>query len=273
MNLFWLALSLVFSSGQASTSDEIRSAIKGEISQRHPEPSAPFWTSLGPDALPVILQMYSESNSTYEKTWLIDGLGYFSDPSVGAFLESEISATSNVFLKKKLLNSLIQSQGEAELGFAEPYLKDPDPHVRLELARAIRQFASGKTADDLLANFTENEKMTWVKDELKRTSAQTVTRIATPPVVPLPESAWPGHWEGVFIANKKSTPAEMVLTLLNANPTPLQQKWKVELKLRKLTQYEVRGKSLDVVYFQTGHQHWLEVRNKTDDSVFMGVRK
>ncbi len=271
----YLSLLFLFSSLQAyaGTPDEIRSAIKSEMSQRHPEPSEGFWSKLGPEALPVLKQMYSESNSSFEKSWLIDGLGYFSDPSVGELLEKEIEATTNAILKKKLLHSLIQSQGEAALGFSETYLKDPEAHVRLETARAIRQYVTGKNADEILARYYENEKATWVKDEVKRTPSLRVAKVATADFPALPESAWTGQWEGFYVSSEKTTRATLTLTLLSASATPLQQKWKAEIKLPKLSVFEIKGKPFEVIYYQSKQRHWIELRNKMDDRVFIGVRK
>ena len=273
MMVFWMVLCTLASATQAATPDEIRSAVRNEMSQRHPEPTDSFWSHFGPEAVPVLREMYSESHSYFEKSWLIDGLGHFSDPSVGTFLESEISGASNVIFKKKLLNSLVQSQGEAALGFVEPYLRDSNPHIRLDVARSIQRYASGKKAEAILAKFSENEKMPWVRSELKRTSSAPAILKAIPSPTPLPESAWSGKWEGTYLTPEKSVKAVLELTLLNSAAEGLARKWKVELRLSGAAPFEVKGKPVEINCFQTAHRHWLEVRNSADDGIFMGARK
>ena len=287
---FWMMLLMIAMGSTKSfalTPDEIRSSIHYEMSQRHPQPSAQFWTNLGPDALPVIEQMFSETTSPLERSWLIDGMSYFNDPSVATLLENEIANSSNALMNKKMLGALIQSQGDDAFGFVEPFLDNKDPHIRLQVATSMKRYMENAQAKTRVDQLIKTEKLAWVRDEVKKDPAKETTlkregsiyqhqEDAKPQPTPLPEKSWAGEWKGVYLTagktEKRNGPANLILTLMNDKAGPSEQKWKLELKLPKQTKIELKGKEIEIVYYQTAQAHWLEVRDKKNNAVFVGQR-
>ncbi len=153
---------LAATSSFALNRDEIRDAIQNEINQRHPNPSPNFWENLGTDAIPVIKQMYGETNDVYIKSWLIEGMSHFNDTTMTSILKNDIRSTDDEVMKKKMLSSLIRSQGEEALEFVEPYLKDEDAHVRLAVAQALNE-RGGERSRKRIEAFQREEKVAWVK--------------------------------------------------------------------------------------------------------------
>ncbi len=273
--LFFLALP-----AHALTATEIREAIHTMASQRHPSPTSDFWERLGPEALPVLKQMLTETLSPVERTWVIEGLGHFSDPSVGPLLETQIKGSSNAVFKKKMLSSLIQSQGDAAFDFVESYLVDRDPHIRGAVARSMGRHMSATRARERLVKFQMEEKETWVKAEavkplegapsgMRRRDqlAMLTDSAAEQPLAPLPEKDWGGEWVGVFINPARTGAARATLTRKG------DKLWAVQLKLPKHTGIELKTGDLEVVHYASHHRYWIEVRNRKEDSVFIGHRK
>lgn len=266
-----------FLQAYALSPGEIRAEIQAQVSQRHPDPPSNFWARLGPEALPVIREMLSSNPSLLERTWLIEGLGHFTDPSVGPILESEIRASGNAVLRKKMISSLIRSQGEQELDFVTPYLQDPDPHVRLETAKAIRLHMSGSRAAGVLKRFEESHAEPWMKRELdsvrpgegvpvKARISQMRSTQEGSELEPLKEVEWVGDWEGVWVSEKRSGRASARLSRTGT-------RWKVELKLPKQSKIELNSGDLEIVSHPSRTGHWIEIRNKKEDSVFLAFRK
>jgi hypothetical protein len=283
--LFFVSI-LLQTAALAATPAEIKAEIQNQISQRHPNPPEDFWEKLGPDAVPVIKQMYKESNDAYAKSWLVDGMGHFDDPEITSILKSQIASTDNEVLKKSMLSSLIRSQGDGVYDDVEPYLKDKDPHIRLAVATGLRDHADSERARKRLEEFNRQEKVAWIKEGLKQKKEadllavkktgedERITNDAPKPSpTPLPEKAWAGEWKGAYITPKKNTAAIVNLTLLNEKPKKDEAKWKIDLKLPKQARRELREKDVEIVYYQTASSHWVEVRNKKDDSIFIGQRK
>jgi hypothetical protein len=261
----------------ALTPTEIRSEIQTQISQRHPTPSDQFWQRFGPEAAPVVRQMYKESTDVHEKSWLVEGMGHY---------KSQITTTDDDILKKGMLGSLIRSQGDEVYEFVEPYLKDSDSHVRSQVAIALRDHADSERVRKRLEAFIRQEKLPWVKDTLKKKpelnllsvqkigeAVQVKPETIKPSPTPLPEKAWAGEWKGAYITPKKNTAAKLILTLVNEKAKSGETKWKIELKLPKQSKQELREKDVDIVYYQTATTHWIEIRNKKDDSVLIAQRK
>ena len=276
-NIAVLTFFLFSVSAQALTSEEIKEAIHSRMSERHPEPIAGFWENLGPEALPVIKEMYKATSSPIEQSWLIDGLSHFSDPSVGELLKASISNSDNAVFKKKMVAALIESQGDSSYSFVEPYLKDKDPHIRLAVAKGMQKYMSYTTAQTRLTQYKKDETEVWVKADFDKGDPELDTRMKRGTSIfkpesteaalkPLPEKEWAGEWKGVWVSPKKSGAATATLTFLDKS-------WKVELKLPKQTKYELKRDQLEVVYYQTAHAHWIEVRSKKDDSVFIAQKK
>lgn len=272
-----------------ASEESIRAAIQNQINQRHPSLPSGFWEGLGTAAIPVIKQMYAESTSANEKTFLIDGLGHFDDPSVGAFLENEVKSTQNEVLKKKLLSAVIQSEGEAAFDFVEPYLKDSDGHIRLSVARGLMAYEQNEKIKKRIAEFKANEKSSWVLADLKKSgpaealqktrkqveanpakdSVKPVAAVKTVP--PLPEKNWAGIWRGSYVTENKMILVEANLVLTDSNANPL--KWRVEYKMPKEVKQEWRNGEFTLHYFQTNRAHWIELRNAKSDTVFLAQRK
>ncbi|MBS1958821.1 MAG: HEAT repeat domain-containing protein [Bdellovibrionales bacterium] len=270
---------------QAMTESEIRGAVQGLISQRHPDHVEDFWASLGPDALPVLKKMYRESQSVTEKSWIMDGLSHYDDPSVGELLENDITRSQDEVMRKKMLASLIRSQGEAAYDFAQKYLDDEDPHVRQAVAQGLKQYGGNSPrVRKRLDDYMKGEKESWVKVAVDKTQAvshtlkqernpyQLDSASPVPSPTPLPEASWTGEWKGAWITPTKNSAANVQLTLVNAKATADQQKWRIELKLPKESKRELKEKDLSITVFQSARGHWLEIRDKKNDAVFIASR-
>jgi hypothetical protein len=270
---------------QARTPDEIRTAIKGKMSERHPEGTEEFWNSLGPEALPVLKQMYSATTNGFERAWLLDGLSHFDDPSVGELLQAEIPGQKDNVLKRKQLGALIRSQGEAAYEFAEGYLNDPDPNVRKAVAQGLTQYGgSGTRVQKRLQEYLKGEKESWVRDAVAKVHAVPKTlkqerniyaepSPAAPTPTPLPQKSWAGEWKGAWITPGKNSAANVQLTLVNEKATPAEQKWRIELKLPKQSKQDLKERDLEISVFEGPTVHWLEIRSKKSDAVFIAHRR
>jgi hypothetical protein len=262
---------------KALTPDEIKAAISQKIRDMHPEPDPTFWTNLGPESVPIMENLFKVSTSPIEQSWLIEGLSHFSDPSIAGVLESGIQNADNAVSKKKMLGALIESQGDASLDFVEPYLKDKDPHIRLTVAKGLQRFMpDNPLARERLLAFNAAEKEAWVKSDLL-TSASESKPIekrggsiydSQTPLKVLSEKEWVGDWTGVWLSDKKSSAAKVNLSRLEK-----EKSWKAVIKLPKQSAYELKHDGMEVLYYTSSHLHWIEIRNKKDDSVFIGQRK
>ncbi len=284
----WLCLGLLIEWGfgitgaWALTQEEIRSEIRGQMSMRHPGPTGPFWDRLGTAALPVIRQMYSETTSTYEKSWLIDGLSHFSDPSVGELLRSDAEKERNAVMKKKLLAAYVQSQGDASLEFAEPYLSSPDPHIRKAVAHAIRDHVSPEKSGSVLARFKAHEKEPWVLRSIDARSDSSVLKLkgqvraetsvevaSTPgpsPVKPLSEKELAGEWDGIESGPARTGKTRIIFSQMEERKGKV---WRVELLVSKKPKRQYSQSEFEWTYFQTAQDHWLEIRIKKEDTVVL----
>ena len=154
-----------------ATETEIRTAIQYQISQRHPNVPQGFWEGLGEGAIPVIESMYLKSVSIHEKGFLIDGLSHFSSLASGSFLEIQVADALHDILRKKLLGAVIDVEGERSFDFVEPYLKDSDPHVRLNVAIRLKSFTQNEKIQRRLTEFSAKEKLQWVLSEFNKAPA------------------------------------------------------------------------------------------------------
>jgi hypothetical protein len=282
MNLFLAVIFFSISPSHARSPEEIRAAIHAQASQRHPHPPVDFWEALGPDALPVLKSMIEEETSNVERTWIIEGLGHFGAPEVGQILQSKIKASGNPVFTKKLLSSLIQSQGDQALDFVEPYLSDPDPHVRIAVAQGMRLHMNSGRARDRLSRYLASEKEAWVQTRIASAvkesgsagerrlvqvpQAPTASQPLEKPAEPLPEKEWEGEWKGVFLTASNSGSAKGFLKKEKDG-------WSVELRLPQKKRIELKAGEAEVQYFQTDRFHWIRVRVKKTDTVFTGNRK
>lgn len=279
-----LLLTVAALQAQARTPEEIRTLIKGKMSERHPEGAEAFWNSLGPEALPVLKQLYAETTNAFERTWLLDGLSHFDDPAIGTLLQSEIPAQKDNVMKRKQLGALIRSQGEAAFEFAEPYLNDADPNVRKTVAQGLTQYGGGGArVQKRLQEYLKAEKEPWVRDAVAKVRAvpKTLKREGSiyaepapvaPTPTPLPQKSWAGEWKGAWITPGKNSAANLQLTLLNEKATPAEQKWRIELKLPKQSKQELKERDLEISVFPGQSVHWLEIRSKKLDAVFIAHR-
>ncbi len=263
----------------ALTPSEIREKIREQVTDRHPTPPADFWESLGPEALPVIRQMLSEGGSAVQRSWLIDGLGHFDDSSVAAILEKEIKESGNAVFQKKMLSSLIRSQGDASYDFVEPYLADADPHVRLAVAKGMKEHMSSGKASERLLRFADAEKEPWVKEEWAKSPASPPPRMPGGRLIrligsPGPDSAksetkeedLSGEWSGVLMTAGKTIRCRAVLSRKGTA-------WKAEFKLSKPGKVGINTENLEVIPFRSARLRWIELRSKKDDAVFLGKKE
>jgi len=277
--LFFLPLFFSLSWAFALSREEIRARIVAETRNRHPHPPADFWENLGPDALTVVKQMLSENPSSVEKTWLIDGLGHFSDPSVATILEDGIKKDSNPVFKTKMISALIQSQGDIAFDFVEPYLDDQDPHLRLATAKGISRFMSSSRASERLRRFEAGEKEEWVKNSLlaehksdpevrfhRATQQNGLTTEAASGANSAPAETEEGLWQGIVTGGDRPRRAEARLSRNGSG-------WKVQFALSKKTPVELKASDVEVSMFRLNRLQWLEIRNKKDDTIFLSSRK
>lgn len=286
-----LGMMFLSSVGFAKTPEEIRQQIKNKMSERHPENIDGFWSQFGTDALPVLQKLYSESQTPFERAWLMDGMSRFDDPAVAEALKKTIRTEDQDVLRRKAVSGLVRSQGEKALEFVEPYLKDPDPQMRQATAQAIQRFASDSARGrDRIRRFLDEEPLAWVKTQVNQVApgssgAQTMklkreesiyseTPPARPLPSPLPPADWAGNWKGVWMQGVQGVPAQLKLQLLNR--TALEKKdsapqiWRLELKVPKKSRQELAEKDYDWATFVTPKGHWLELRSKKTDAVFIG---
>jgi hypothetical protein len=285
--LVQLALHLLPNDALARTREEIRDAIKAQASQRHPRPAPDFWESLGPEALPVLKAMIEEDPGFIERTWLIDGLGHFNDPGVGRILEEKIKTSGNEVLTKKMLSALIHSQGDQAFEFVEPYLENADPHIRIAVARGIRNYMTSGRAKDRLSTYLANEKQSWIKGSIASAGSEGreqggIRAVREPPSAPaeaaaakpaleqpaaaLSEKEREGEWKGVYLTPSTSGSAKGFLKKEKDG-------WRVEILLPKKKRIELKAGEAEVFYDQTDHAHWIRVKSKKTDTVFTGSRK
>jgi len=284
--LSFLLIVLFLSSGidaHAATSGEIRTAIENQMHQRHPNPPADFWPSLGNEAIPVLKQMYSEAKDGYTRSWLVDGMGHFDDPGITALLKSGISGASDDILKRKMLSSLIESQGDQAYDFVAPYLKDSDPHVRRAVAQSLRAHADSERVQKRLAEFDRNEKVEWVKAESRSgaldANVRSIPRASengsrvpsagsspAPTMAPLPEKDWAGEWKGVYLSPKQNVAAHVILKKDGT-------RWKIELKLPKQAKRTWNEKDVEISSEPSANAHWIEIRDRKHDTMFIAQKK
>ena len=285
-------LIIVFQAHAEKTAESIRATIQNQINQRHPSLPQGFWEELGVEAVPVLKKMYEDSTNANERSFYIDGLAHFSDPSTGAFLESQVNSTENEVLKKKLLSAVIQSEGEKSYDFVEPYLKDDDAHIRLSVARGLNAFEQNDKIKKRLAEFKSQEKTPWVLTDFNKSSTTDVLQKTRKQIESQPNSAnvlnkaspetfkmapalseknWAGIWRGRFVTEKKSSVAEGNLIIVDALSVPI--KWRVEFYLPKKVKQDWKSGEFTLNYFQTNHAHWMELRNTKLDIVFLAQKK
>ena len=262
---------------RADDSSKIREQIELQISDRHPDPAPDFWEKLGPGALPVLKEMLAEEGGPAKRAWLIDGLGHFQDPSVAGILEKEIAATGNAVFRKKMLSALISSQGESVYDFVEPFLKDPDPHVRLAVAKGMRERMPDAKAGPRLEQFRSEEKEEWVRGEWSKgpaakgraAGARRIEKggpeVKTASMSPAPADG-SGEWTGVLVKGEKTTRAKAVLSRSR-------DLWKVEISLLKDPKVAIKPVRVEVAAFRSARLQWVEVKMKDEDAVFLGNRK
>ncbi len=272
--MFW------FDPAVARNTEEIKSEIYAQMHERHPKPDAEFWAGLGTESVPVLKEMYRASTSPIEKAWVIEGLSHFSDSSISEVLKEDIKTSDNAVFKKKMISALIQSQGDSVFDFVEPYLSDKDPHIRLAVAIGMQRQMAGDAVQKRLAKFKADESLSWVKDDLKReteiapvlmkrSGSAIDARRETDQPKALNENDWAGDWNGVYVSQSK--PKIGILTL--SREKGKEKSWKAELKFKKMSKYELKREGIEIVYSQSAHLHWIEVRNKKEDAVFIGSRK
>jgi hypothetical protein len=149
----------------ASSEVEIRQAIQNVLKVRHPSESGNWWQSLGPTAPGIIISMYHESHSIYEKIRLVDSLAWFDDSAATHFLKNEAKNNPNRVIQSSAIRALSLSQGMKERDFLSQSLLNKDPVLRAETAKALSHI-SDPEADKMLGTFLAKEKNTRVSSEV-----------------------------------------------------------------------------------------------------------
>src|SRR5690606_20285850 len=105
----------------------------------------------------------------------------FDDPSIGTLLQAEIPGQTDKVLQRKMLSALVRSQGEASLEFVEPYLRDPDPHIRRAVATGLKLYGGARAAARV-QDYLKSEKEPWIRDSVERGVAapRTLKRESSP---------------------------------------------------------------------------------------------
>jgi len=238
----------------------------------------------------------TEALGPVERSWVIEGLGHFNDPEVGALLQASLKATSNDVQKTKLLSALIRSQGDAALAEVEPYLKDANPHVRIAVARGLRFSMSSGRAKDLLNQYLRSEKESWILSRIAEAEAAKEAKkealnqriipkrelglvasgaepsaVSEKPLSPLRPEEWAGEWKGVYLSSA-GLGSGSGSVMLSRGDGP-EARWKAEILLAKKRKLLFKPDEIEVASFQTERAHWIRVQVKKSDLVFTGSRK
>jgi hypothetical protein len=149
----------------ASSDEEIRNAIQVILKSRHPTENGEWWSSLGPNAPKIIMDLYSTDKSIYHKVRLMDALAWFDDAAAANFMKKEGQNQTNQVLKNSAINSLIRAQGLKEKDFISKVLKDRNPHTRETAAMALIDLEDPK-AGALVESYLKKEKVPWIASKI-----------------------------------------------------------------------------------------------------------
>jgi len=122
----------------AKAPEDVRKEVEDALMDLHPTQDASWWKALGPEAPPVLVKMYQETRDTFRKVRLLEGLGYFGEPSVGDFLKDQAQNAKENALTKTSIRSLGSSQGIKEESFISNFLHHKDAHIRLAAAQTLK---------------------------------------------------------------------------------------------------------------------------------------
>ncbi|GEM_PF-924487 len=126
---------LVFMSpfiGHAWTEGELREQIEARIKDRHPHPDSEFWLSVGKSGSKVLRELYSQTNSTYEKIRILESLVWFRESENTRFLKSVTNDEKTSILKSRALRSVALSEGLNEENYLVQMSHHSDPLVQKE---------------------------------------------------------------------------------------------------------------------------------------------
>ena len=101
--------------------------------------TASEWRNVGPDAIPILLEIARDDNQLrFRRLQAIGALGYFEDPSVPAFLTAFANrADAPSSLRRAAVQSLAASQGAAAVLALEASLASDDVALREVAIRAL----------------------------------------------------------------------------------------------------------------------------------------
>lgn len=166
IGIFCLICLLIGQSAYSTTDEEIREKIHDTIKVRHPVDQPEWWRSLGSQAPHVIISMYNETSSTYEKIRLIEALAWFDDPAAVSFLKGVYEKSGNAILKEAALKSIAVSQNSNEQEFIDKGMKRSSSKAKVRIARAMERSGDPEKAR-LVDGILKNEKDPWVINQVR----------------------------------------------------------------------------------------------------------
>ncbi len=200
---------------------DLRSKIDAALAERHPKDTPEWWRGLGAEAVPILLQIRSESTSPFLKVRAVEALGWYTGrqefvPVLREVCEQEKNST----LKIAAIKSLVRSQGESQLEFVSQYLSDEDAQVRYATARALQE-SNLEPAKKLVTEYRKKEKVSWILEKLDHglpevkgsltPVAENVDLAVSVPVKPKKNGPWQGR--GTWIAFTDRKPIELTVSL------------------------------------------------------------
>lgn len=213
------------SQGASPATQALQSEIQAVTHEIHPTDTADWWRNLGPQAPAVIMSMYQETSSVYERLRLIEGLGWFDDQATTDFLKQQAQDATDDVIRDASITSIAISQGAQAEDFISGFLQSDDPQTRYSAASALKRIGDARS-NELLTGYLSTEKLAWLRNRI-------IQQPVNPPVAPLRiatrqerklNAAFDGHWTGFWVepvrgpkasAGMKSDPVALDLTLRN----------------------------------------------------------
>ncbi len=202
----------------------IRTQIEEALAQRHPQDTPAWWRALGPDAVPVIIDMISKETSTYHEIRLVEALGWFGNRTESDKLLKEFGSNPKhgTAFQATALKSLVRAEGDEAIEFVSKFLTNDDVQIRYAVAASLQELASSR-AQAVLRDYLKGESVAWVETKLrgelpltKATPAGALKRVATSKdlakkAAPQADSGtetrhWIGQWRGQIVFTLANEP-------------------------------------------------------------------
>jgi HEAT repeat protein len=165
-----MAASVVLSlPGPASATPPSKERVRMMLSGFEDVPSAAHFRALGPETLPVLIELYRDrSQPPFVRLRSVHAVGHFPTPATRTFLLAVARAPgqSDLFIREAVL-ALGRAFGERALSDVRPFLESPEPVVREGAALAIGRVGS-PAALELLRRRLVTEGAEHVRETIQR---------------------------------------------------------------------------------------------------------